>query len=141
MSCVGHEPALRPPTNQSNFRARIRSKVTAGYNPAIPRQFMSVQLTPAPVMAGAEPFRFDAPGTTACLLVHGFTRSAFEVRELGRHLAECGVSARGLLLSGHGTRPEDMTRFSYRDWIADVEAALEELLSEGKRVFLCGLSM
>ena len=92
-------------------------------------------------MAGAEPFRYEAPGETACLLVHGFTGTAHELRDLGRHLAESGVTARGLLLSGHGTRPEDLARFSYRDWIADVERALDELLAEGKRVFLCGLSM
>ena len=96
---------------------------------------------PAPIMPGAEPFRFDAPGELACLLVHGFTGTANELRYLGMHLAECGITSRGILLSGHGTRPEEMARYSYRDWIADVETALDELLAEGKRVFLGGLSM
>jgi carboxylesterase len=92
-------------------------------------------------MAGGEPFRFEVPGETACLLVHGFTGTAHELRDLGHHLAESGVAARGVLLSGHGTRPEDLARFGYRDWVADVDGALDELLAEGKRVFLCGLSM
>ena len=95
----------------------------------------------APIMAGAEPFRFDAPGQVACLLVHGFTGTANELRYLGMHLGESGITARGILLSGHGTRPEEMARFTYRDWIADVERALDELLAEGKQVFLGGLSM
>ena len=102
---------------------------------------MAVYPPLASLMPGAEPFRFDGAGDTACLLVHGFTGSAHELCDLGRHLAGQGITARGLLLSGHGTRPEDMARFSHRDWIADVDAALDELLAEGKRVFLCGLSM
>jgi carboxylesterase len=92
-------------------------------------------------MPGAEAFRFDAPGDLACLLVHGFTGSAHELRDLGLHLADSGVTAHGLLLPGHGTRPEQMARHRYRDWIGHVEAGLDELLAEGKRVFLCGLSM
>jgi carboxylesterase len=92
-------------------------------------------------MPGAEPFRFDAPGHLACLLVHGFTGSANELRYLGLHLAESGITAHGILLSGHGTRPEEMARYTYHDWIADVERALDQLLDEGKQVFIGGLSM
>ena len=92
-------------------------------------------------MKGAEPFRFDAAGDLACVLVHGFTGTAHELRDLGRHLAEQGITARGVLLSGHGTSPEAMARHSYHDWLSDVESALDELTAEGKRVALCGLSM
>lgn len=95
----------------------------------------------AEYLPGAEPFRFDAPGEVACLLIHGFTGSAYEVRALGEHLARAGIAARGLLLRGHGTRPEDMLSCTYLDWIRDVEVALDALLDEGRRVFLCGLSM
>ena len=95
-----------------------------------------------PILAGAESFRFDAPGDTACVLTHGFTGSAHEVRYLGQHLADSGITARGVLLAGHGTKPEEMARHRYQEWIADVERGLDELLDKGKqRVFLCGLSM
>ncbi len=103
---------------------------------------MAAISAPTPILPGAESFRFDAPGDTACVLTHGFTGTAHEVRYLGLHLAERGVTARGVLLAGHGTKPEEMARHSYHDWIADVERALDELLAEGKqRIFLCGLSM
>jgi carboxylesterase len=102
---------------------------------------MIVDASRAPVLQGAESFRFDAPGRTACLLVHGFTGSAYEVRGLGRYLADAGISTRGVLLSGHGTTPEDMARFSYRHWVADVERELDELIAAKYRVFLAGLSM
>lgn len=92
-------------------------------------------------MPGAEPFRFDADSDTACLLVHGFTGSPNEVRALGRRLADSGITAQGILLTGHGTSPHEMARCSYRDWVRDVDLALDELLAEGKRVFMCGMSM
>jgi carboxylesterase len=92
-------------------------------------------------MVGAEPFHFEGNGDIACLLVHGFTGTPNELRDLGRHLADRGVTARGVRLSGHGTRPEDMGGLSYRVWIADVEKELDELLERHRVVFLGGLSM
>lgn len=102
---------------------------------------MTAPATVAPTMPGAEAFRFDAPGDLACLLVHGFTGTAHELRDLGIHLAGSGVTAQGLLLPGHGTRPEQMARHGYREWVDHADAALDGLLAEGKQVFLCGLSM
>jgi carboxylesterase len=100
--------------------------------------------TPAPLvslMPGAEPFSFDVAGGDACVLVHGFTGSPNEVRELGTYLAEQGVSAHGLLLQGHGTSPNDLRGCSYREWLRQIDAKVEELCEAGKRVFLCGMSM
>jgi carboxylesterase len=105
------------------------------------RSRIMTDTTQAPLMAGAEPFYFEARGQNACLLVHGFAGSAHELRDLGSHLADRGITTRGLLLAGHGTRPQDMAQCTYRDWLADVESALDDLRKAGKRVFLCGLSM
>ena len=96
---------------------------------------------PVPVMTGAEAFHFEGSGEVACLLVHGFTGTPNELRDLGRHLATCGVTTRGVRLRGHGTRPEDLGGLSYRDWLADVERELDELLESHQRVFIGGLSM
>jgi carboxylesterase len=92
-------------------------------------------------MTGAEPFDFQGSGDIACLLVHGFTGTPNELRSLGGHLADHGVTTRGVRLSGHGTRPEDLGGLSYRDWLADVERELDDLLDNHRRVFLGGLSM
>jgi carboxylesterase len=102
---------------------------------------MIVTQSPRSTMPGAESFRFDASGEVACVLVHGFTGSAHEMRSLGWHLHEQGVTTLGVLLSGHGTSPEEMAAYHYRHWLSDVETAVERLEAEGKRVFLCGLSM
>jgi carboxylesterase len=116
-------------------------QAAADYNPYYDVNTVTANTFPANLMDGAEPFHFNATGNAACLLVHGFTGSPNEVRDLGRHLAEQGVTARGVLLSGHGTRPEEMARSSYQDWLEDVESALDELLQENRPVFICGLSM
>lgn len=102
---------------------------------------LATNALPTQLIPGAEPFRFEAPGDLACLLVHGFTGSPHELRELGRHLAEQGITAQGVLLPGHGTSPEDMASCRYQDWLAAVERELDALLAEGKRVVLAGLSM
>src|SRR5947209_8437141 len=49
--------------------------------PQAPRTF-----APA-LMPGGEPFLYEA-GEVGCLLVHGFTSTPFEMRGLGRYLAE-----------------------------------------------------
>ncbi len=93
-----------------------------------------------PIMPGAEPFLYEA-GDTACLLVHGFTASPFEMRGIARYLANRGVSAGALLLAGHGTAPEDLQGKTWRDWYASVNSALDAMLARYRRVYLAGLSL
>ncbi|MGE5577653.1 MAG: alpha/beta hydrolase [Syntrophothermus sp.] len=98
-------------------------------------------LEPQPGIApGAEPFFFPA-GKTGCLLLHGFTASAGQLRELGEYLAAQGITARGILLAGHGTTPEDLNTRRWPEWNAQAEAAVGELRKTCDRVFVAGLSM
>lgn len=92
-------------------------------------------------MAGAEPFRFAGSADDAVLLIHGFTGTPFEMRPLGEFLAERGIASICVLLRGHGTHPDDMLDCRYRDWLADAETALAELLVTHARAYLVGLSM
>lgn len=45
------------------------------------------------------------------------------------------------LLPGHGTRWEDLQLTTWRDWYAEVDRALRELLDRCETVFVMGLSM
>jgi carboxylesterase len=45
------------------------------------------------------------------------------------------------LLPGHGTRWQDMQLTGWRDWYAEVDRALRELLERCSQVFVFGLSM
>lgn len=92
------------------------------------------------LMAGAEPFFF--PGDrVGCLLVHGFTGTPKEMRWLGEYLHEQGRSVLGVRLAGHATRPEDMIRARWQDWVADLECGYHVLSGVADKIFVIGLSM
>lgn len=92
------------------------------------------------LMPGAEPFFFPG-GKTGCLLVHGFTGTPFEMRWMGEYLAARGYTVLGVRLAGHGTRPEDLVRTRWWDWLASVEDGLNMLASWTDTQFIAGLSM
>jgi carboxylesterase len=94
------------------------------------------------IIATAEPFFF--PGKrqkTACLLVHGFTGAPKEMRWLGEYLAEQGYTVMGVRLTGHATRPEDMVRMQWHDWLLSVEDGYHMLRESYPNIFVMGLSM
>ena len=76
----------------------------------------------------------------ACLIIHGFTGIAGEVRGLGESLAVQGIRTLGIALAGHSGDPEDLARSTRKDWIASTEEGLAEL-GQHKEVFVAGLSM
>ena len=92
------------------------------------------------IIPTAEPFLL--PGSrTGCLLIHGFTGTPKEMRWLGEHLAEQGFSVLGIRLPGHATRPEDMIRSRWIDWVASVEDGYHLLHGLADRIYMIGLSM
>ncbi|MEB3198602.1 MAG: alpha/beta fold hydrolase [Candidatus Sericytochromatia bacterium] len=78
---------------------------------------------------------------TGLLILHGFTGSLDTVRSMVPEAEKHGWPWRMPLLRGHGTRYQDMDGVSYDDWVADAEAALDELLGEVEKVVVVGLSM
>nr|APZ78848.1 alpha/beta hydrolase [Stigmatella aurantiaca] len=79
-------------------------------------------------------------GDDACLLLHGFTGSPWEMLPLGEALAAQGMYVKAPRLPGHGTTPEALLKVNHRDW---EQAAAESLrsLTGFRRVFVAGLSM
>lgn len=92
------------------------------------------------IIPGAEPF-FLPRGSTGCLLIHGFTGTPNEMRYMGEYLADRGYSVLGIRLMGHATRPDDLVRTRWQDWIASVEDGYHILRGVSKSIFLMGLSM
>lgn len=86
------------------------------------------------------PFYF--PGNrVGCLLIHGFSGSPSEMRFMGERLAKAGWTVLGILLSGHGTTPEQMAKTSWEDWAEDAEAGVRKLRKSCDTVIGIGLSM
>ena len=60
---------------------------------------------------------------------------------MGEYLSREGYPSLGIRLAGHATRPEDMIRSRYTDWIASVEDGYHILCGVTNRIYLAGLSM
>jgi carboxylesterase len=94
------------------------------------------------IIPTAEPFFLPGdPSKPACLLIHGFTGTPKEMRWMGETLAGQGYPVLGVRLAGHATRPEDMLRSNYTDWLASVADGYHLLRGVASRVYLIGLSM
>jgi len=98
------------------------------------------------IVPTAEPFFFPG-GPIGCLLVHGFTGTPNEMREMGMYLADCGYTSLGIRLAGHASKPEDMRSIRWQEWVLDLQAGWH-ILSDAiaihgspKRIILIGLSM
>lgn len=97
---------------------------------------MSKKLIP-----GAEPFYLKTPGDVACLLVHGFTSTTYDVRACGEYLANHGIATKGVLVAGHGTSPRDLAKTNLNDWLNSVRDAYTELKKDYQTVYVLGISL
>lgn len=94
------------------------------------------------IIPTAEPFLFPGTSKTGVLLVHGFTGTPKEMRWMGETLnREYGFTCLGVRLTGHATRPGDMIRSNYTDWLLSVEDGYRLLSGAARRIVLAGLSM
>jgi carboxylesterase len=94
------------------------------------------------IIPTTEPFFFPGkPDKPGCLLIHGFTGTPKEMRWMGEYLSQQGFPCLGIRLAGHATRPDDMIRSRYTDWIASVEDGYHLLSDVTDRIYLVGLSM
>jgi carboxylesterase len=90
------------------------------------------------VQTDTAPFELG-DGPDACLLIHGFTGSPWELRPLGESLAAAGIRAKAIRLPGHALSPEALLGVTEEDWREAVER--EFVAMPGKRKFVAGLSM
>jgi carboxylesterase len=83
---------------------------------------------------------FELPGDRgACLLIHGFTGTPWDVRPLGEALSRAGITVHAPRLPGHGTTPAAMLEAHAPEWLLACDEALGRL--PGRRVAVAGLSM
>jgi carboxylesterase len=92
------------------------------------------------IATGGEAFYFPG-GRVGCLLVHGFTGAPKEMHTLGEYLSAQGHSVLGVRLFAHATRPQDLLRARWEDWVADVENGFHILDAVCDQIVVMGLSM
>lgn len=80
------------------------------------------------------------PGVDACLLLHGFTGSPWDLHPLAESLAARGYQVLVPRLPGHGTSPRAMSTVTHLDWERVAEESLLSL-AHARRLFVAGFSM
>jgi carboxylesterase len=83
---------------------------------------------------------FEQRGPAGVLLLHGYSGSPDELREMGAALAGAGYTVHGPLLAGHGGQPENLFGVRWEDWLASADAGLRLLRTHCDTVFVCGFS-
>jgi len=94
----------------------------------------------AKFIPSAEPFYFRG-NQTGCLLVHGFTGSPEEMKNLGKHLNQIGYTVLGVRLAGHATNVTDLSLKRWQDWYASVLDGYYLLKGDVSDIFIVGLSL
>lgn len=75
------------------------------------------------------------------LLLHGWSSPPDELRSLAEYLNSLGYTVSAPLLTGHGTKPEDLLGVTWRDWFEDSRKALDDLKKYSSQIFVGGISM
>jgi carboxylesterase len=85
------------------------------------------------------PFFWSA-GPVGVLLVHGFTATTVEVRDLAKNLVDAGYTVSAPLLPGHYTQPADLNRVRWQEWVETVEVSYAHLAETCHTVVVGGES-
>ncbi|WP_432643344.1 alpha/beta hydrolase [Acidaminococcus sp.] len=93
------------------------------------------------IMPGAEPYVWQGTNGKGVLLIHGFTGSPSELRELGEQLHRKGYTVEGILLAGHGTDPRNLLKVRAEEWLEQVRQAVLGLRRSCGTVMVIGMSM
>ena len=86
-------------------------------------------------------FTLSGSRALGCLLVHGLTATAEEMRPLGEALAARGFPVHAVCLAGHGTDLTSLARARWADWFASVSEGLARLRPEAPRIAVAGMSL
>ena len=86
-------------------------------------------------------YQFNSESEDGIYIIHGFTNTTYEVKELASYLGEQGYYTVAHNLPGHGTTAEDCNRCKFTDWIEYVEQGVADMSSQCNNVYVIGISM
>ena len=102
-------------------------------------------MTSTPIQNPSEPawvpYSHHADSDIGILLSHGFTSGPGSMAHLSQRFAEAGLNVECPLLSGHGTRWQDLIGVKAEDWLRDLGEASQRLKARSRKVFVVGLSL
>ena len=86
-------------------------------------------------------YQFNTESKDGVYIIHGFTNTTYETRDLAEYLGNQGFYTNAINLPGHGTTPEDCNRVKFTDWIEYTEQGVAEMSSQCNNVYVIGISM
>ena len=88
-----------------------------------------------------ENYEFNPESNFGVYIIHGFSSTTYEVKELAEFLGSKGYHTRVENLPGHGTTVEDCNTVKFQDWLEFVEQNFAKMMSENEKVYVIGISM
>ena len=90
-----------------------------------------------------EPIFLAGENDVLIILVHGWSLTPRQMLGLAKHLNKKGYSVSLPRLSGHGTKPEDLEKVKWRDWVGDLVKEIRKQKQKNKfrKIVIGGTSM
>ncbi len=86
-------------------------------------------------------FEFNIKSKIGCYIIHGFSSSTYETKELAEFLGAQGYRSLTRNLPGHGTTVEECNTVKYQDWLSFTEKDLAVLSNSCDKIVVIGMSM
>ena len=86
-------------------------------------------------------FEYSKDSNIGCYIIHGFSSSTYETKELAAYLGGKNIHTITRNLPGHGTSPEECNRVKYENWLNFIEQDLAVLSNKSTKIIVIGMSM
>ena len=86
-------------------------------------------------------YEFNSSSKKGVYIIHGFSSTTYEVKELAEFLGNKGYHTVAKNLPGHGTTVEECNRVSYQHWMHKIEQDIAALSAKCEKIFVIGNSM
>ncbi len=104
----------------------------------MPNATYQINLDKVPVEA--QPFEY-LKSSRGIFFVHGFTDSLCRVNDFAKFLAERQISAKGILLPGHGGSWQELAKTNPNDWYRAVEKGILDFSKQVTDIYVVGISL
>ena len=86
-------------------------------------------------------YEFNSQSNKGIYIIHGFSSTTHEVKELAEFLGSCGFHTRANNLPGHATNVDDCNNSIYNEWLEYVERDFADMISQNEKIYVIGASM
>lgn len=86
-------------------------------------------------------YEFNPESKKGCYIIHGFTSTTYETRELAEFLGKNGYHTITENLPGHATSSRECNRVKYQDWLSFIDRKVAGLSTECDELYVVGMSM